>query len=814
MQYIQFFGPALKIDNDFDIDMLEEECLKPQSDRLAGLGLIMLKWVSSHRGLTQDIFDEYTRRQYLAKAPHLNPFGEEEDALKFSEMDVFTKLKVLHQLSVWTFHNPDRIREKMEESTDKEQASWRIEPFGEDREGRHYFLLDDNRLYRLTEPSAAKPPPPKAKAKANSKPKKAGNRSSKRQKTSVGDTPEPEDESNEKQGAEQADNGLGGAKWECVAVNLDEYRIIIERFRKGKNQDEREMVYVLEDQAMPELLRAEESKARKELKRQKELESLSKMATAKRSSRLADKQEKQKQEDEVKTLELKRQEEVAMAHKEQDRQMKQERDRESRMMTREQRIRDRDMRRILHEEELSKLQERSQSVDSSDAARISERNRATMLQRKQQDLAKIKEEEQDDWDFDCEVCGVHGKNIDDGTHSIACDGCGVWQHSSCHNITPQQAEKEAFKFVCLHCKKPKSSITLKFPGQSSPADIKPLGKGPQVPSSSSPPMGVFKATPPTANGPLPTKSHGYPQQVQAMATSQMSSRNQSPLIANGYPDIRTTPPYSQPQPSPSSSSHPYASHPNSSVHPPRSPSKHHPQSTYSPYQYPQAQQHSQLQPNPSDAAPPLNGAPLSFQLLQPSNAKPAQTPISNGASAHPRPSFPSQANHAPAPSLSATQGNTSLRFSPTSQPPPSSNHHKSTNLANSPHAAQAYSPNSVAPQHGAVSPIKHASSPHSSFGVKPSSSFGQHIAAPHSPRKSTLPPPHLQQTPGQLSSPGMSGNLDGVPTLSPSVNANGTSNTVPVKKTTPVKSPVLSPALQPPLSMVNVVGDIQTPRPS
>jgi len=38
-------------------------------------------------------------------------------------MDIFTKLRVLHQLSVWTLNNPDRIRERMPEK-DTEQTIW------------------------------------------------------------------------------------------------------------------------------------------------------------------------------------------------------------------------------------------------------------------------------------------------------------------------------------------------------------------------------------------------------------------------------------------------------------------------------------------------------------------------------------------------------------------------------------------------------------------------------------------------------------------------------------------------------------------
>jgi hypothetical protein len=83
------------------------ECMKTHSTVLAEIGLALLKFVSSHRGLTlvfrsppiflltlqrPEIFDEYTRRQYVAKAPNRNPFGVEEEPAKFDDFDVFTKV--------------------------------------------------------------------------------------------------------------------------------------------------------------------------------------------------------------------------------------------------------------------------------------------------------------------------------------------------------------------------------------------------------------------------------------------------------------------------------------------------------------------------------------------------------------------------------------------------------------------------------------------------------------------------------------------------------------------------------------------------
>jgi hypothetical protein len=84
------------------------------------LGFHVVDWVMCR----PELFDEYTRRQYVAKARTRNPFGEEEGPKKFAEFDIFLKLRVLHQLSVWTLYNPDKIRERMVGSEEGDQTSW------------------------------------------------------------------------------------------------------------------------------------------------------------------------------------------------------------------------------------------------------------------------------------------------------------------------------------------------------------------------------------------------------------------------------------------------------------------------------------------------------------------------------------------------------------------------------------------------------------------------------------------------------------------------------------------------------------------
>lgn len=81
---------------------------------------------------------------------------------------------------------------------------------------------------------------------------------------------------------------------------------------------------------------------------------------------------------------------------------------------------------------------------------------------RQQDDKPQQEEPEDfteevSWYFDCSVCGLRGDNIDDGSPSVACERCDVWQHAKCHGVSEEQTEDETFLFFCDECKKRRAS---------------------------------------------------------------------------------------------------------------------------------------------------------------------------------------------------------------------------------------------------------------------------------------------------------------------------------------------------------------------
>ena len=301
-----------------------------------------------------------------------------------------------------------------------------MEEIGYDRQERLYFVLDDNRLYRRTDPPLPKPPP--AKPKANSKKARAAARAAKRRKVieddddddEDGDTPHVPEQNGISPGAEE--DSFAGRRWECIAVTLPEYREFLSKL-STRDLDEKDLHQHITNDVLPIIEKAEEALLRKQQRMEREMQTLHKMATAKRSSRLAGKQEREQAEREAAEAEAQRKADLEAALRDQERQKSMAEQRESRMMTREQRLKDREYKRILHEEELKKLAEDEQKADAGEA-RLSERHLKAEMAKRKRELEELQQE--DEWTFGCSVCGVYGENL-----VGPCVSCAVPPHCCC-----------------------------------------------------------------------------------------------------------------------------------------------------------------------------------------------------------------------------------------------------------------------------------------------------------------------------------------------------------------------------------------------
>ncbi|KAJ4860136.1 PHD-finger domain-containing protein [Trichoderma breve] len=440
-QWIYIFGDAASIDNSVDVECIEAECLKPNSTILNDVALALLKMVSSQRGLTHASFDDQARRQYILKSPDSNPFGNEDEPKGFADLDIFTKIRVMQQFTQWIMIRPELLREKMKEQKDTEQTTWRIEPYGWDSEDRTYYVLDDNRVYRLSEA------PPSQKA-ASSKPTRQPRRSGKRRRISEAIDDDTTLVSNGPE-ADLEDSHLGGMVWECVAVTLEEVQALVNSMASSRDENEKILRRQLRDHLVPILEKQEEDRNRRKLKREKELQTLAKLANAKRSSRIAMKAEQRQQEEHAKIEQEQLREAAAIQQREEQKREKVQRELEMRLVSREQRLKKREERRHVRGESGTPA-----SVDEGSEAAAPD----GMSQQPQTQLeiganplsTKEKQEEEEGWVFDCS-CGLYGQ-VDDGNHSVACERCNVWQHSKCLGISEAAADHPDFHFICASCR--------------------------------------------------------------------------------------------------------------------------------------------------------------------------------------------------------------------------------------------------------------------------------------------------------------------------------------------------------------------------
>ena len=326
---------------------------------------------------------------------------------------------------------------------------------------------------------------------------------------------------------------FGGFKWECIAITLTQYRDFCESLKKTKDPNEKTLRESVLNSVIPIIEAAEEKQRRKIERRERELLALEKLATAKRSSRIADKADRDRHEREAAEGERKRTRDLAEAHKQQELQEKMDRDRQSRMLTREQRIKDREFKRLLKEEEFAKATEEAKKLEAGEI-RASERRLKDKMEQAKKDLEDLQNE--DDWTFDCSGCGMYGKNIDDGSHSVACEKCSVWQHSKCLGVSIAAAEDENFHFVCKDCNRkeeeanqPKVTLKIRNPSSISPKQSKTSKQSTQSPTA----QRFVGIDVPKKRG-RPRKDAAIPNGTHAPAPVPKSTANSPPAPVQGY----------------------------------------------------------------------------------------------------------------------------------------------------------------------------------------------------------------------------------------------------------------------------------------
>lgn len=128
---------------------------------------------------SRDTLEEKLIQQYIQRSPR-SPFKLDADGNARKRWFTFTpsdKLQALSDLCEWQLATDGRFRALVAPAGGPaEEAEWRLEPCGLDREGNKYWLFADNRLWvQHPEPKPFKPEPKPKKGKTEPKGKGASN---------------------------------------------------------------------------------------------------------------------------------------------------------------------------------------------------------------------------------------------------------------------------------------------------------------------------------------------------------------------------------------------------------------------------------------------------------------------------------------------------------------------------------------------------------------------------------------------------------------------------------------------------------------
>ncbi|RVD83004.1 uncharacterized protein DFL_007408 [Arthrobotrys flagrans] len=398
----------------------------------------LLKNVSSQRGLTIEMFDDYTRRQYVHRRVPVNPFGTGPLPISFYSFEPEQRVLILHQLAMWIISNTDSFRSKIDPHRVMDHTDWRIDPIGWDSKGNTYYQFDNGYLYCRAEPL----PPVYRKWKSR---KSTGSRSKRRKVTA-------EEEHEVEQidfSPDENDMFVSQIEWKCLCSNLEEYRSLVAKFGSSKHPDEKELRKVILEDIIPVFEKEEQKRRRKLLEEEKELARLELLSNRKRSARVDERIAKRREAEEQEQALRHEREEHERLEKENLQRKKDEQARIAKLEEREKRLQERELRAKQREEERARLLD-PDATESEDNGKGRKSSRQKEKRKAELDM------EDNDWVFDC-VCGVNGINYDDGTRSIACDRCGVWQHTACLDVPTSMAEES--EFICDRCRDKEKAAT-------------------------------------------------------------------------------------------------------------------------------------------------------------------------------------------------------------------------------------------------------------------------------------------------------------------------------------------------------------------
>ncbi|KAJ1020092.1 hypothetical protein NDA16_004372 [Ustilago loliicola] len=316
---------------------------------------------------------------------------------------------------------------------------------------------------------------------------------------------EQDNKEDEKDATEQEDEWV---EFETIVVTRQEWLDFAKRFAKSKDPNEKNLHQFINNEILDQVLAAMD-----EIERQRQLEQA--LANRKRSSRIAMK-ESEREERERDREARARMEKMAAIRREEEQKRQKEEEQEA-QKSREQRLREREERLRARELEIE-----TKAIREEEERERREKEREERKRRREEIIAnggipppskestpvpgddsifidangQPVEEEDEEWELNCEVCGKAAISPpDEDDEIVCCEQCSVWQHIKCWDAFDRQVlglkkkrDWESVDFYCSKCRPPPAGTPVPHPeilskrDKASPRSNKKASNGAESPT--------------------------------------------------------------------------------------------------------------------------------------------------------------------------------------------------------------------------------------------------------------------------------------------------------------------------------------------
>ncbi|SYW83120.1 uncharacterized protein UBRO2_05049 [Ustilago bromivora] len=328
------------------------------------------------------------------------------------------------------------------------------------------------------------------------------------------DNKEEENEAEAEATEQEQEQEQEWVEFETIVVTRQEWFNFAKRFAKSKDPNEKNLHQFINNEILDQVLAAMD-----EIERQRQLEQA--LANRKRSSRIAMKESEREERERDREARARMEEKMAAIRKEEDQKRQKEEEEQEAQKSREQRLREREERLRAREIDME-----TKAIREEEERERREKEREERKRKREEIIAnggilppskestpvqgdgsifidangQPVEEEEEEWELNCEVCGKSAISPpDEDDEMVCCEQCSVWQHIKCWDAFDKQVlglkkkrDWESVDFYCSRCRPPPAGTPVPHPSvlskrdKASPQSNRGASNSPESPTRAAP----------------------------------------------------------------------------------------------------------------------------------------------------------------------------------------------------------------------------------------------------------------------------------------------------------------------------------------